>query len=75
MLKIADEGWFPKIYLETTNGLGRIWSHDLVDRFLRSEEVTFVYNAFDSMDEAKRWINRFAGGENDDYSFIAWLRP
>ena len=45
-----------------------------VEKFLVSEEVVFVYkNAFGTINEAKRWIRKYAGSKMS-YSFTAIAR-
>ena len=47
--------------------------HPGVERFLKSDEVTFVYQGFNETNAAVSWINQFAG-VHDNYSFNAVAR-
>ena len=44
-----------------------------VEEFLKSDEVTFVYNHFQTIDEADVWISELSGS-CDKYSFLAIAR-
>ena len=63
----------PKFTWKQPNG--KITDHPSVESFLHSGEVTFVYNAFDSMNQARQWINEYAGEDDEDrHSFTAVAR-
>ena len=66
-LKMIQEDGMPFSWSQLT---AKIPLHPLVERFLHSEEVTFVYNAFNDVDDAKEFVRRFGGvNYRNCYSF------
>ena len=73
IIKLQEKDGFPKFSWKQCAAL--IPRHSKVTQFLRTNEVTFVYDSFESIGEAREWIDRHAGVKlNEGYSFTAVAR-